>query len=597
VTLSTVSHLQFLRNLHDALVAEFWPIWVALTVAVALCTAWTVARADAARGRGRRETPKDLAATWRGAAKPAGIAALAVLAVFLASYVALNLAWENFADYDNSFLTLGTLQGHDIAPPIWPQQGRFWPLGLQEFNLIRHFTDTASGYHVLPIVQLLIFVYILIILDKELAIAARVALAILALSVPSILLGFDVLIVPERNELFFLACLVLSLRRFEETEAIAWALAAVVCGQFMVYYKETAFLLLLGLAAGRLLLRRCSGRHAKWAHDLVRDRQSRLDLGLLAVALLYLLYYFAAMGLHHNINYAYARRQPFVEILLAYIRLDLLAWLLVAVAMGRIYLILRRQTAPQPLWDGLALGGVLCFLAYLYLHMFNLNYLAPVDLVAVLYVGHFALVSLESSRSWRRAAIITCIIVVVLQAFLLSAVVTFERKNNIHAKLEIARVVQEQYRVRGGDKPLRLFFPYANPYVIMEFAAYLNHRGIPVEGAESPGAAAEKIILATPSIASNGPCVDYRTISCRAASEAAPGDLVIVLPDDGASRAEASAYQAGGKRLLSYEPRPAAPWLRSLFGELAGCVRAPSPIFPHKQVPDRWMDASVTLWK
>jgi len=47
------------------------------------------------------------------------------------------------------------------------------------------------------------------------------------------------------------------------------------------------------------------------------------------------------------------------EILLAYMRLDFLAWLLIFVVLGRIYLILRGRAAASPLWDGLAFGGVL----------------------------------------------------------------------------------------------------------------------------------------------------------------------------------------------------------------------------------------------
>ena len=105
----------------------------------------------------------------------------------------------------------------------------------------------------LSIVQLLIFSCILLILDTELCITARAALAILVLLTPSVLSSFSGLNYPERNVLFFFACLVLSVKRFEQTQAIAWAVAAAVSAQIMIYYKETAGLLLLGFAAGRLI--------------------------------------------------------------------------------------------------------------------------------------------------------------------------------------------------------------------------------------------------------------------------------------------------------------------------------------------------------
>ena len=103
-----------------------------------------------------------------------------MLGVFLIFYIAMTLVWENFSFNDNSWLTLFTLKGNNVEAPIWRQGGRFFPLGLQEFNLVRHFTDTIKGYQVLPIVQILIFSCILLVLDADLSITARAALVILA---------------------------------------------------------------------------------------------------------------------------------------------------------------------------------------------------------------------------------------------------------------------------------------------------------------------------------------------------------------------------------------------------------------------------------
>ena len=220
-----------------------------------------------------RERPLALSATstwrrvnptlsWRQVVSPRAVTTVTLLTAFLASYIAMTLAWEDFAFYDDSWFTLFTLKGHSIGLAIWQQQGRFFPLGYKEFNLLRHFTDTITGYHVFPIAQLLIFACILLILDDELSIAARVALAILALLTPSILISFSGLLFWERSVIFFLACFLLSVKRFEQTQSTAWAVAAAVCAQIMIYYKVTAFLLLLGFAAGRLILRCRNGHHA-----------------------------------------------------------------------------------------------------------------------------------------------------------------------------------------------------------------------------------------------------------------------------------------------------------------------------------------------
>src|SRR5690349_11050422 len=228
--------------------------WITITAAAAIWVASTAGQVAIPISQNAKSRPVDLVPVWRRVKAPGDVAALTLLAVFVAFYVVMTLIWEDFAYYDNSQLTQSTLKGHNWAMSINidPGSGRFWPLGLQEFNLIRHFTDTITGYHVLPIAQLLIFSWILFILEDELSTTARAALVILTLLTPSILFSFISLVFVERNVLFFFACLILSVRRFEQTRVIAWAVAAVVCAQIVIYSKETASLLLLGFAVSRL---------------------------------------------------------------------------------------------------------------------------------------------------------------------------------------------------------------------------------------------------------------------------------------------------------------------------------------------------------
>ena len=261
-------------------------------------------------------------------------------------------------------------------------------------------------------------------------------------------------------------------------------------------------------------------------------------------------------------------------------------------------MILRRRAAPAPLWDGLAFGGVGCFLAYHCLGIFRNYYLAPVDLIAVLYVGRLAILSWKKMRSWGNAAALALTVTVLLQNVSLSAVAVFGRKNVIHGKAETARVIETQYRSRAGSA-LRLFFPFADPYVIVEFAAYLNYQGVPVEGAVGKAAGLNNVVLATRAIAEDGPCVEWRSIRCHAISGPDPNDLVIVLPDDEGSFAETSVYRERGELLFSYEPRPPIPqWLYSLILPIASFNKTlHTSTNWNKTLPDRWMHGSVTIWK
>ena len=287
-----------------------------------------------------------------------------------------------------------------------------------------------------------------------------------------------------------------------------------------------------------------------------------------------MVYYFAVIGIHQRFEYGVDRRQPLGEILLAYIRLDFLHCLFMFVVLGRIYLVLRHQAMASPLWDGLALGGVACFLAYQVLRLFSAKYLAPVDLIAVLYVGRFVVLSWGKMWSWSKVAALVLAFTVVLQAVSVSTLAAFERKNAIHAKVEIASVVETRYR-SGGETALRLFFPFSNPYVIAEFGSYLNYRGVPVEGAAGGAAEPHSVVLATKAVANDAPCVSWMGIRRHRASGPAPGDLVIVLPDDEASLVDASAYRAQGEQLFSYEPRPRIPqWVHSVVRNLVDSHQA-----------------------
>src|SRR6202022_858061 len=178
-------------------------------------------------------------------------------------------------------------------------------------------------------------------------------------------MSFIGLIYPERNLLLLLACFVVSLKRFEWTLSTTWAIATVVCAQIILYLKEPAFVLLFVFAASRLSLR--CGMVAGWRLDQLWVRESRLDLGLICLSVLFLILYFGFVGFGRMDYLRY--RVPFVDVLLGYTRLDFGPWLLVAALVGRIYLMLRHRSAPFLLWDGLAFGAVAYFLAYVCLGM------------------------------------------------------------------------------------------------------------------------------------------------------------------------------------------------------------------------------------
>lgn len=584
---------QIAKTLWRARVTWFVPIWIFITAAAAIWIFRALARFDAQYPGTenlyggvsnhlnlRSWTRKDWAAT-------------ALLAALVFTSVVVMLTWEDFTYYDNSMFTLYTLRGLNIAPPIWRGNGRFFPLGHQEFNLIRHFASTALGYHLFPAFELIALAAFLLAIDDDLSPASRAFLAAFILILPSVVISFGGLIFTERNILLCVAALAYCMKRFDRAASPAWAVGAVVCAQCLLYYKETSFLFLFTFAVARLLLRGLETGSVVGYYTRSPDKRSYLDVWLASLSLLYLLYYFAVMFPHPNMGYADQSRLNYMDALWAYLKLDPLAFLVVVFVAWRSYRILAHRQQAWVLWDSLALGGVAYFFAYLRLSMYASYYLAPVDLIACLYIGRILILSNPRMRRPLQLAVTAAVVLLLIQQLAFSAFCVFERKNTVRAKAEMASAILSRYR-HDPSATTVLYFPFASTTLVMQFGAYLQHIGVPIDTASVPDSRNPSVVLASAAVATAGPCVPYEVIRCQPGGRPEPGDLVVVLPDDEASSAEVAPFRENGVLLASYFPRPQLPsWTHPYLGIL----RNASPHAVTQTFPDRWLEASVTEWK
>ncbi len=575
--------LSLLKLLWRERIAFFWPIWFGITAVGVILAIWVVPE--------RNSIPRAAVVVHRNQSSRSGILALLFLGLFLAFYIAGTLFWEDFSYYDNSHFTNGTLAGRDIPRQISPEGGRFWPLGHQEFNLLRHFTSSVAGYHAFRITQLLLLCGILLVFDGALTLSARVALIVLALVMPGFLISFTGLIYPEANVIFFFVLLAWFVKRFEETHSTLWAATAVIASQFLLYYKELAFLLLFGFAAGRLLARCWRQDRIGWDFERLRDSESRLDLCFAVMAVSFLVFYLAVMFPNYHTGYANEFRLPLARVFISYFQLDLLAWLFVILVLGRMVLIARHQITPSPRWEGLALAGVAYFGGYLFLRMSSAYYLAPVDLIAVLYLGRLVFLNVEAMSLALKMAAFAALLLVCAQALSLSAFRMYERKNAVHAKAELGEAIKARYDNNpAGVK--RLFFPFAEPFHILEFASFLNYMGVPVEQASGNSPSTQPVTLFAETIEKDGPC-GYRAFVCHSGKAPEPGDLVVALPDDFSYADQWTSFQQNGDDpIFSYRPRPPLPlWLRPYVSSL----HIASPVFANRPIPQFWLNAFVTV--
>lgn len=518
---------------------------------------------------------------------------LLILTLALVCYTALVMVWEDFTYYDHSHFTNETLVGRDTPVEISPAVGRFWPLGYQEFNVLRHFTRSVYGYHSVRIVQLLAVCGILLALESELSLRARVALIIVLISLPSMLVSFSGLIYPEANVVLWFAAVVFCTKRFEVSRQLGWTAAAVLAAQLLLYYKETGFLLLLGFTAGRLFLRCWLPGTGRLNFERLKNAESRLDCCLAFSILPFLIYYAAASFPFTRQSYAANNRVPFQQAVVAYFAIDLVAWIFLCVVVFRFVCYVQGKLMPSLLWDGMALGGALYFLSYLFLRIESAYFLAPVDFAAILYLGSKGVRCRGNWSRWTRFLIYGLASAVIVQAGLLSAFRMYERKNVIHANVVLADAILDRYN-NNSEKAMRLFFPHAGPSSILEFASYLNYRGVAIEQFVHGAEKGRSVRLIGMKVEKDGPC-DYRTFICHPGTAPASGDLVIELPDDSSSLNEMRAYQRSSSEvLIAYTPHPSIPgWMEPLVKHL----HVVSPGFAFSPLPDSWLSAAVIVSK
>jgi hypothetical protein len=162
----------------------------------------------------------------------------------------------------------------------------------------------------------------------------------------------------------------------------------------------------------------------------------------------------------------------------------------------------------------------------------------------------------------------------------------------VYAKAEIGQAIEEHFN-ENPQTVKRLYFPFATPFSILEFASYLNYLGVPIEQGSAKTVQKPGVILTGDLVRNEGPC-GYRAFLCHPGSAPQPGDLVIILPDDASSLAAIAAYQSDSKStLFAYEPHPQLQGgLRSLVNQL----HFVSPAFETKPFPDSWLTGSVSVW-
>ncbi len=574
--------ISVLKHLSDYAVKYFWEIWVIIPIILVLYGLLSLYKYGFNFSAFSSNLDK-IKSAESNKIKPKDCLILGFFLAFLSFYIYLILYNEDFAYYDESQYLLTTLRGRNFPAPIWISQGRFWPLGHQEFNLIRVLTQAPVGYHIFPILQLLIVVATLFIFLIDFPVWFRISLITIITLTPSFVISFFGLVYPERNIIFWLIILLVCFQYFLKTRCRLYFCGTLIAAQFALFYKEPIFLLIGGFAGNRLLLQGFLERSLLQRRGYYQFLKNHcLEVGLLILTGIYLLLYLSIFLPYMNFEYARSISNDIFSILVSYLKLDLLLDIFIVAIISRlIYLIYSRQL-PNSFWDSLAVGTFLYFLSYIKLQIFNSYYMAPVDFIAILYLGQWVYPVFKEKKVAYSLMTTLVIFLIVGRNTAYSFYNIAARKNFINGKTQLTQFIIE-YTQKGSERHRILFFPYSTGYDIMEVSAFLEYKGLKL-AKHDPPKSTDKLILTVKSpeeFPVKNRCIDYeRSLKCFQAKYPQSGDLIIVLANDKISTKELIKLKQESTLLFHYQPR-------------LSFVKKILPLFFFDSKPDTWFHIYV----
>jgi hypothetical protein len=301
-------------------------------------------------------------------------------------------------------------------------------------------------------------------------------------------------------------------------------LATLISAQCLLYLKETAFLIVGGFAGARLAIRWLRSRRAGEEKLSTFLQANLIDVGQLALCGVFLLTYAFVILPHVEASYAVnsGARHAALNAAKGFLTADPILAAMAVALFVRVAVAIARDRPQDDFWDALAFGALAFVLAYAKLGMYRDYYAAPADLVGVLYLARLVPRPIRVARPVLLLASLGFVAGVLSNARVVVAQLR-ARKVFVERNARLLALVKESL---SPGVPIRLFFPQVGGFQIMEFAAYLQYKGIAVQG----GGGHPSVIFATPHRFPGDRCFPSQAFRCEYAPNAAAGDYVVYLP-------------------------------------------------------------------
>lgn len=339
-------------------------------------------------------------------------------ALILLLYCAGMVAFSRYSfNLDDIWMWLEIYHNKPIFNGYTPEFGRFFPLASLDLDLLMRLSPSPYiffAFNALLVAGIGVMLWqILSALCGARYLWLRVVLLLGILLHPgfvTIMLG---ICYPERMQAVFLLLFVLASLRFYNGYALRHAWLGVVSANIALYYKEPTFLMIgcFGLLGVLVAYQRGLGRRALvYAGSLVASAGVYL--------ILYLLLIFPKItGVYQRVEFESAREAwlAFARGMFNFALNDVfLLILLPAIALYRIYLIMRKKSKIHILWDSLLLSTLLYLGAFIKLKLFENYYLLPMYFMGFGAVVYFLWIEGYIKRLFFRALSVMCAIIFVV---------------------------------------------------------------------------------------------------------------------------------------------------------------------------------------
>lgn len=496
-----------------------------------------------------------------------------LFSIFFLIYIFLIFYKEDFAYYDDTQFTRFSLKGIAYGFPIWREQGRFWPLGLQEYNLLSLIGKSQLIYRGFSIIQLLIICFSLYFTLYKFSPIWRYTTIFFIMVCPPFLMSFLGQIYPERNVVFYLILLILIYTCYTKSYSKHKKIliySAFIIAQIAIYYKEPVFVLIATIAFARLFITFLLKRDLhikKLLKELININY--IDIGMIILALIYWLLYNTQI-VPYIVN-AYSHNQTdkgntIFSIFFLFIQDNFIIGIFLVILVLRLFQIIFLKSDIDVFLEPLALGGMAYLGVYAKLKMFddyNNYYFAPAMVIAIIYVANFIYNSILFSRKIDRKVLkkiyfygflcLSCILLIVTMSQYLgqSSYKILARKAVINGHVNLVNRLIE-YSEESHHNSFTLFFPFdrtSNNYSIYTFKEFLAYKNFHISSVDKIDTLRNNLydseskldlfrnitlVLKSPAQYKDNKCVPWNTVEneyCFFAEKAEIGDLIVLLPN------------------------------------------------------------------